>query len=331
MSSSETYSFAPGVTVRVAGDRAASRHFAAEYGEARAAAEPDVEVEFGDVAGRSLRGGHKTVRWAVDLSPPSARPLAAAIRLRGRPRSFGFSLVQGYLVEPLLAVAAARAGRVLVPSAAIADDDGGALLLLGRSRSGKSTVSARAVANGRPLLGDDQVLVDATGACSPFPRRLRFYTDLADTAPAAYARLPPRVRRGLRLRKLLRVATRGYAAPPVRVRAAELGPSRAASLPLARIVLIERGGTADRLEASDVATDALVGAATDILTEQRGRLVRAGRAWEEAHEETLAREAEILDRAFAARRAERLLVPAAWSAPRAIAALADYLQLEPAA
>jgi hypothetical protein len=92
----------------------------------------DLNIAFRRVQEPTLHGGHKTVNWRIELGSPEEPSLNAAIELRGAPRSFGLSLVQGYFVEPLLSLAAAREGSVLLPCAAIATDEG-LLLLLGRS------------------------------------------------------------------------------------------------------------------------------------------------------------------------------------------------------
>jgi len=79
-----------------------------------------------------VEGRHKTVGWRLALSGPDERPLGASIAVRGRPRFVVVSLAQGYFVEPMISMASARVGHVVVPSAAIAEGDG-ALLLVGAS------------------------------------------------------------------------------------------------------------------------------------------------------------------------------------------------------
>ena len=145
---------------------------------------------------RARPAGYRSLRWRVALDPLGDGPLRATIDLRGAPRSFGLSLLQGYVVEPLLGLLAPAAGHVLLPAAAVASE-GGTLLLIGRSRSGKSSLVARAAAAGTAVLGDDHVLVGQDG-CRAFPRRLRLYPDVAETAPAALASLPARTRALLR-------------------------------------------------------------------------------------------------------------------------------------
>ncbi|MET1232080.1 MAG: hypothetical protein ABWY52_04420, partial [Candidatus Limnocylindrales bacterium] len=69
------------------------------------------------------------------------------IDLLGVPISFARSLVQGYVVEPMLSVIAAEHDRALVPGAGVADERG-LTLVLGRSGAGKSTLMARLAATG---------------------------------------------------------------------------------------------------------------------------------------------------------------------------------------
>lgn len=339
MTAARSYAFGPGLRLRITGTPGVLEHFDAEYGSAAVPEGEDVQLElvFADALDRNggdvlIRGGHKTVGWQVALSSADADPLRACVRLSGIPRSFGLSLVQGYFLEPLLSVAASRTGLVLLPSAAVAVD-GQALLLVGRSRTGKSSLSVRAAAAGRPVLGDDQILLDDSGRCGSFPRRLRFYSDLRETAPAAHARLPRSVRTALTLRRILKLVTRGFAAPPVRVPLSLFGPPPPqVPLPLSRIAVIRSSSSVAELETAELATDRAVEEALDVLAEQRFQLAAAGDPdWHDALAETIERERAILALAFADRPVLGVSVPDQWGAPRAIAALADLLGTERAA
>ncbi|MGH3033299.1 MAG: hypothetical protein ACRDON_01920 [Gaiellaceae bacterium] len=329
----ERYRFAPGLVLEVRGNRGVVRHFHSEYGSV--AVEPagrvPVEVEFTAAAHSAgwiaVRGGHKTVRWEVAVAELDGESIRASIRLGGRPRTFALSLVQGYFVEPLLSVAAAHRGYVLLPSAAL-EEDGGALLLMGRSRSGKSSLSVRGLVGGRRVLGDDQVLLDVTGRCWPFPRRLRFYPDLARTAPGAYARLPRASRAALRLRRLGELLSGGYVRPPVRVRSDELGAGPGHDpLAVSRVVVIERAAGLERFRSAEIDSRSAVAQANELLEEQRAKLRSGAEAWAEALDRTAEREALTLRQALADVPVERLSVPAHWDAVRALAALAERLRL----
>lgn len=324
-----TFALRPQLHLRIEADRAdVLAHFDAEYGSSRALADPlrpDLSIAFRHVQQPTLRGGHKTVSWRVELGNPEASCLSAAIELRGAPRSFGLSLVQGYFVEPLLSIAAAREESVLLPCAAINTDEG-LLLLLGRSRSGKSSLAVRALAAGAIVLGDDQAFIDAKGWCTTFPRRMRFYSDLRLTAPRAFARLKPTVRSGLFLRGAARWLTRGFVAPPVRVRIDALGEVAGAEpLRVRRVVLIERQRDIATIQRREVATDETVDFATTLLDEQRVKLSAAGPAWTSYLTLVRAHEAAILRQAFQRHAVERIRVPLSWSAPEALAALAQLL------
>jgi hypothetical protein len=326
-----TATFAPidGLRVEVRGSRRTVRHYLAEYGPTAAAAgaPPDLVLSFGRRAAATpmLQGGHKGLRWRVELSPPSSRPIEAAVALVGDPRSFGLSLLQGYVIEPLLGLLAVRSDDVLLPAAAV-EVGGRALLVLGRSRSGKSSVTALAASAGLPVLGDDHVVVHADGV-SPFPRRLRVYPDIRRTAPAAHARLGPRDRTLLRGLAAVRAATRGLVAPPLRVPVEAFG-RRATRLPLGRVVVVERR-QAREPESTALGAHELVGVAASILREQRRSLegLRDPR-WLERLEQVRATEESLLERAFAQSSPATLLaLPADWEAPRAVARLAAELGL----
>jgi hypothetical protein len=328
------YAFAQGVELGLSGSDRVVRHFDSEYRPGKNATGgglPVAEIAFDGTprsADATIAGGYKTARWRVFLGDPAREPLRAVISLRGRPVGFGLSLVQGFFVEPLLSVGSARRHRVLVPGAAVVEP-GGALLLLGRSRSGKSTLAARAAAAGRRVLGDDQVILDPGGGCSAFPRRMRFYSDLPRTAPRAFARLPAGTRAALVGRRIVSAATRGYVAPPVRIEPGVLGvPFAVAAEPVARVVLVERSDDADRLrcEAGDLSE--AVGWALRLLDEQRMRLRGAGGPWRRAVAVARSTEQSVLHQALADAPVERIRVPRNWDAARAVAALADHLRIE---
>lgn len=269
------------------------------------------------------------MRWAVELTDPLAASLRATIELRGEPRSFGLSLLQGYVVEPLLAVLAPERGHVLLPGAAI-DTKRGTILMIGRSRSGKSSLSARAAASGLPVLGDDHVLLRRDGSCLPFPRRLRLYPDLPETAPGAYRSLPAPSRATLGALGLVRAVTRGAVAPPLRLRIEILGAAARGVFPVESVVVIERAAV-ERLSRRTLEPEAAVEIAAEVIREQRAALDRfRDRSWSERLERVRELETQLLSSAFAGGRpAVHLLVPAGWPAGRAVSELAGALELEP--
>jgi hypothetical protein len=326
------YRPAPELSITVQGARTARRHFAAEYGAARAAHDPApdvcIDVRFAGSLPRGVpSGGHKTVRWAVAVGPLEG-PLTAAVVLSGAPRSFALSLVQGFVVEPLASLAAARTGQVLLPAAALADASA-AVVVLGRSRSGKTSVVARAVAAGHPALGDDQVLVDVAGQVRSWPRRLRVYPDLRSTAPSAVSALPARKR--LRLTALAAVAkaSRGWVAPSLPLAWRDLGgEARPGPLPVARVVVVERGGSSAGVETSALETSAVVDLARQILREQRVRLrALLGPDADDALRLADEQERATLHGALSAVPAELWTVPSHWPAPVAVTALAERLHV----
>jgi hypothetical protein len=328
------FELGPGLALRLFGDRATLDHFRREY-RGRATHPPariEVEVLFQRGSGpaqATVRGGHKTVSWTVALSHPDASPLGARIALRGRPRGFARSLVQGYFVEPLLGVASARRDCVLLPAAAL-DQGGRALVLLGRSRSGKSTLMARALAADQRVLGDDQVLIDDSGRCWPFPRRMRVYPDLRETAPTAYRRLSAARRGALAGRRAAQRLSRGYIAPSLSLALPELGGRvPGGPVPVGRMVVIIRLEALSRIESSPLESGEVVAAAREMLDEQRTHLRRAGEDWSGALEAAGQREEATLRATIANITVEQLAVPARWSATRAIQALSKRLGIAP--
>jgi hypothetical protein len=330
------YCFAGSVRLRLAGSERALRHFDAEYGEGTvppgSAGEPDVEVRIGfglrsePIAGGAMvTGGHKSARWRVALGPPDARPLRASIVLAGGPPSFALSLVQGYFVEALVAVALADQGRVALPSAGFAADDG-VTVLLGRSGAGKTTLTARALAGGRTVLSDDQVVLDDSGRVWRYPRRLRLYPDIRETAPDAWSLLPAGTRSALVLRGRVRRLTRGYVAPSLAVPVSDIGaPVASGPLPLRRIVVVERAAA----EGPTVATqspDWVVEQAGLVLADQRNRLSHAvDGAWTERLGAALEAERGTVAAALTTVPATQFVLPRGWGASRAVDALDAHL------
>lgn len=332
--------FAPaaGLRISVEGSRDARRHFRAEYGAALPSctdlpAGEDVRATFSGAPGALVEacadGGHKTVRWSVALGEPGSCPLTTRIAIGGRPRRFALSLVQGFVVEPLVSVAAARAGLVLLPAGALVSD-GSAVILLGRSGAGKTSVIARALAAGRAALGDDQIILTEDGGVRPWPRRLRVYPDLRATAPAAVRRLPPGRRAALGGLAVLRSATRGWIAPSLPLRWQELGAEQVAGpVPAHRIIVLERGGEADAISARSLSGDAVASLTREILGEQRARFeALAGPRWSEALADAARREQVLLAPVLGRLPAERWRVPASWPASTAVRAVAARLGIE---
>ena len=308
-------------------------HFAAEYAPPAPPGLPDAApvsftVSFvsrlDDAQGTDR---HKSVSWQARLDLSDGQPARLSIALRGWPRWFGLSLVQGYLVEPCLSLLAPAHGAVLVPAAGIVV--GGRVdLLIGRSRTGKSSLSVRALAAGMPVLGDDQVVVLANGTCVRFPRRLRVYDDLSATAPAAAARLPLRHRTGLVARRAARLATGGRVAPSLVLPASAFGTPAPAPVPLRRVILLTRGTGVDRPTTTETGLDEALARVAAVLAEQRSRLERTiGPSLGPSIAACAEAEAAVLVSAFASVPIVAVDLPSATDARTAVSSLAKLLGL----
>lgn len=325
----ETFAFLEDLRLEVrAEDKRTLEHFRAEYGAVRSGptSAVDLVVTFARTSPGTLgfEAGYRSLRWRIALEPFAEGPLRATIDLRGMPRSFGLSLLQGYVVEPLLGLLAPAAGHVLLPAAAVQTEHG-ALLLIGRSRSGKSSLVARTAASGTAVLGDDHVLVGADACCS-FPRRLRLYPDIAETAAAARAALPARTRLSLRALGLLRIASGGSLAPPVRVSVEALGPMLREPVPLARVIVLERREV-PRLSVEALSGDELVADAIAVLRDQRRALEQVDDPrWRERLDRALAEAESLLNRSFEpVDDLRRLIVPTRLPAKESVSAIAAEL------
>jgi hypothetical protein len=330
----DLYRFGPDLVLSVRGDRRARAHFRAEYAPAALDTEssvPAVEATVGShtrtrVGTREaeLRGTHKLAWWRASLpAAPDADAMRVAVDVRG---PLGLALVQSYILEPLVSLAAVRAGYVLLPSAAIARN-GDALLLIGRSRSGKSSLAALALAAGRRVLGDDQVLIVPGQDCRPFPRRLRLYPDLARTAPAAFAALRPSARHALTGLGQVKSLTRGFVAPPLRINSSAFGSGVTPTcLPIGEVVVIQRAAV-DTLSSEPLGQRELAAEAGDVLLSQRSAIFSLAGV-EAAFAPLLAEERELIGRAFLGASARRVSVPNSWPAERAVGTLAHEFGLE---
>jgi hypothetical protein len=329
----DLYRLGPGLTISVRGERRARSYFRAEYGEPALAADsevPALEAVIGDRARESaagepeLSGAHKLARWRASVPVrPELDTMRVAVAVRG---PLGLPLVQSTVIEPLISLAAVRAGSVLLPGAAIARGDQ-TLLLLGRSRSGKTSLAARALAAGLRVLGDDQVIINAGRECLPFPRRLRLYPDISQTAPAAFAALRPSVRTRLAALGRVKALTRGFVAPPVSVSASALG-GRATDrvrLMIGEVVVVHRARV-EALTLQPLEPDELGAEADDVLMSQRSEIFKVPGV-QAAYAGLLAHERAIIACALAGAPARRVLVPDAWSSEQAVGALAHELEL----
>lgn len=330
----DRYHLGPGLVVSIKGNRIAREYFRAEYDSsaqnadsAPAVLEATIGANFHRRARKGhrpqLSGAHKLARWRAYMPiEPDEETIRVSVDVRG---PLGLPLVQSYVVEPLVSLATVRAGSVLLPSGAIARG-GKAVLLIGRSRSGKSSLAALALAQGLHILGDDQVLISADHGCLPFPRRLRLYPDLARTAPAAFAALPSAARRALTALDAVANLTRGFVAPPVRVSPSRLGAGVARiGLPIGEVVVIRRSAV-DEITSESLQAAALAEEVEQVLLHQRAEIFRVD-GLRASFAPLLAGEAAIVSRAVADAPARRVLVPSRWSAERAVGQLADELGL----
>jgi hypothetical protein len=333
-----TVGILPGIELEISGDATAIRHFAAEYGsgagESPGAPASEVRRLFVSFVQRLPAGlrsdGHRSVHWQARLSRVEGSGARAdmmlEIALRGWPRWFGLSLVQGYLVEPALSILVAEGGSVLLPAAGIVRD-GRADLLIGRSGSGKSSLSVRALMAGLPMLGDDQVHIAGNGLCTRFPRRIRVYDDLVRTAPLAARRLPSGLRLQLGLRSIARRLTWGSVRPSARVDAAQIGGRLAVPTALGRVVLLRRV-TGAQLRLTDAGADEAVRDSVATLTEQRARLASIlPDDWRSGLAATLEKEARTLSAAFASVPVIAVEVPQTNDPASAVSRLARLLTL----
>ncbi len=326
----DCYSFASRVVLSVSGDGAARRHFNREYGPVATdpKAEPCVEAKFGSLAGAAgsvIAGGHKTMRWRMVVSDPSEKPLRLWVQTSGLPRGYALSLVQGYFLEPLLSVAATRSGAVLLPAASFVVD-GKAVMVEGLSGSGKTSLSAYALAVHRPLLGDDQVIVTADGSCRPFPRSLRIYPDIRHRSPAVYGALSGMIRAKLEIRRIAQTLSRGWLAPSLALPESALGQvSLPDPAPLGQIVLLKRSPAPGELKIERTTTGEAIEFGLEALREQRRMLADVSQGWREALAHLERNEARLLGRAFACVIVSRITVPTPLDG--GVAKLAEHLGL----
>lgn len=332
----DLYRFGPGLTVSIRGGRRARAYFRAEYGAASLATSSEPPAVEAVIGARSrpapadtmrepeLVGAHKLARWRASVPVrPELATMRVAVAVRG---PLGLALVQSTVIEPLVSLAAVRTESVLLPGAAIAQGNR-TVLLLGRSRSGKTSLAARALAAGLRVLGDDQVIINADRECLPFPRRLRLYPDLSRTAPAAFAALGPSVRTRLAALGRVNALTGGFVAPPVSVSASAIAsnPSDAVRVLIGEVVVVRRAQVnALTLEPLDPAQ--LADEADAVLLGQRSEIFKVPGV-RAAYEALLVHERAIIACALAAAPARRVLVPDSWSSEQAVGALARELEL----
>jgi hypothetical protein len=173
-------------------------------------------------------------------------------------------------------------------------------------------------------------VLGADGGCWPYPRRLRLYPDVQDTAPEGWRRLRRSTQRILRLRGVLRRASHGFVAPSLPVPVTEL---RAAvpneRVRAARLVIVERSPDVRVLTEQERDAAWAARAAAGVLADQRTRFSEVADArWAAALQDAAEREAEVLRTWLQSLPIAQLQIPRAWDAPRAVAALADRLGVD---
>jgi hypothetical protein len=158
---------------------------------------------------------------------------------------------------------------------------------------------------------------------------MRVYDDLKETSPMAFRLLPLRTRLGLRLRRFVRSATRGYVAPSLALPRSIFGGAwEATPMPIRRVVVVCRSATAERLQMEPMELEEVRFQAMEIIGEQRSRLSQLRRDdWQTLLRVVAEREATMLDAALRRAAAHRIIVPESWGAPMAVDALARALDI----
>ncbi len=299
------YRFPSGVTLRLQTDqREILGHIDAEYGSLSTEAldEADIDVYAGRSAisssaqasefSQAYEGRHKTVHWRVAVSSLQAETIRVLFEGRGQ---LVISFLQTFYIEPLLRLKFLKRGNALVHAACLARGERSILFPAG-SGVGKSTLMLRHAASGKPVQGDNYVILTSEGHTLAFPRRLRIYADLAAVSPDIFGRLPPAERWRLRVAGLIRRFSLGYANLPRRLTIDEIvGPGRLCQeATLESVYFLKRHG-ADRLTGPQpVSREEAVARIQAINREEGQRLEEAL----EGHSEATAafREADRLER-----------------------------------
>ena len=107
---------------------------------------------------------HKIARWKIDIT--GLEDAETVLRVEGN--LFSFLVFPYESIHQLIVFKLGRAGAAFLHSLGVVKD-GGALLIIGRSGVGKSTLGGKFVRDGFRLLGDDTVFVNAEGQVLGFP------------------------------------------------------------------------------------------------------------------------------------------------------------------
>lgn len=108
-----------------------------------------------DGASAIVRARHEPVGCAIDLGAPAAEVRVAATTTITRALYSMLTVTSALLLN--------RMGRALVHAGAVVGPDGGAWLVVGDGRSGKSTTCVNLVSAGWGLLADDQIVLARSG------------------------------------------------------------------------------------------------------------------------------------------------------------------------
>lgn len=228
--SERLYEFPPGVVVRLTTRRRdALSHFDGEY--RRFAVETATRVQLDIFVGNhrlwtlppptsngvadylTYQGRHKTIRWRLALWGLEEETTKLAFEGKG---DMAVSFLQTFYLEPLLRIKLLKAGYSLVHAATMIKGTKSVLYPAGSS-VGKTTLMLNQAIRGKAVQGDNYVIVSPVGETFAFPRRLRIYSDLLRTNPAAYRCLPLKEKFRIRLAGLIKALSFGYANLPRRL------------------------------------------------------------------------------------------------------------------
>jgi hypothetical protein len=159
---------------------------------------------------------------------------------------------------------------------------------------------------------------------------MRVYADFAKTAPEAYARLPLLTRAAIAGRRIVSAVTRGHVSPPIAIPFAAIGKEAIlTALPIVRVVVIERSGTASAVQSATLELESALLHARELLDAQRVHMrATPDAAWRKTLQETLDEEESILRNTFQRIPLARVAVPDRWGAALAVSRLEEALAAE---
>ena len=177
---------------------------------------------------------YKIVRWKICLKGIHGGKTLAFLNTG----KLGITILLDYFIEPLLGFKLARKGFCLLHSSGIAID-GKAIIFPAHVGVGKTSTILRLRGKGI-FLGNEKVLLSDKGVVYGFPTPIHIYDYNVEDNPCIYRSLKLREQLELKIKKLIKSFSQGYASFPLEVDPERFWEVKKEKFPLQAVFLLTK-------------------------------------------------------------------------------------------